>query len=145
MNPRRKAREIALTFLYQWDVRGPDALPEMDELLLKDRREPEVADYVKTLVNGTIEHREEIDRRISEAAEHWRIERMAVLDRNVMRMATFEMAFRKDDVPPKVAINEAIELAKRFSTGESGAFVNGVLDRVKRGIEAQGSAPAQPS
>jgi len=142
MNPRRKAREIALTFLYQWDVRGPDVLPEMDDLLLKDRREPEVADYVKVLVNGTIEHKEEIDRRISEAAEHWRIERMAVLDRNVMRMATFEMAFRKDDVPPKVAINEAIELAKRFSTGESGAFVNGVLDRIKRGLEAQGSPPA---
>ena len=142
MNPRRKAREIALTFLYQWDVRGEDVLPEMDDLLIKDRREPDVADYVKALVHGTIEHREEIDRRISEAAEHWRIERMAVLDRNVMRMATFEMAFRKDDVPPKVAINEAIELAKRFSTGESGAFVNGVLDRIKRGLEAEGSPPA---
>ena len=142
MNSRRKAREIALTFLYQWDVRGPDVLPEMDDLLVKDRREPDVADYVRTLVNGTIEHRAEIDRRISEAAEHWRIERMAVLDRNVMRMATFEMAYRKDDVPPKVAINEAIELAKRFSTGESGAFVNGVLDRIKRGLEAEGSPPA---
>jgi len=142
VNSRRKAREIALTFLYQWDVRGPDVLPEMDDLLVKDRREPDVADYVRTLVNGTIEHRAEIDRRISEAAEHWRIERMAVLDRNVMRMATFEMAYRKDDVPPKVAINEAIELAKRFSTGESGAFVNGVLDRIKRGLEAEGSPPA---
>ena len=142
MNPRRKAREIALTFLYQWDVRGADVLPEMEDLLVKDRREADVADYVRTLVNGTIEHREEIDRRISEAAEHWRIERMAVLDRNVMRMATFEMAFRGNDVPPKVAINEAIELAKRFSTGESGAFVNGVLDRVKRGIEGQSSPPA---
>jgi transcription antitermination factor NusB len=144
MNPRRKAREIALTFLYQWDIRGADVLPEMEDLLVKDRREPDVADYVRTLVIGTIEHRADIDRRISEAAEHWRIERMAVLDRNVMRMATFEMAFRGDDVPAKVAINEAIELAKRFSTGESGAFVNGVLDRVKRGIEGESSAPAQP-
>jgi len=134
MNARRKAREIALAFLYQWDLRGDEVLPELDDLLIKDRREPDVADYVKTLVNGTIEHRADIDKRISEAAEHWRIERMAVVDRNVLRMATYEMAYRKDDVPPKVAINEAIELAKRFSTDQSGAFVNGVLDRVRRGL-----------
>ncbi len=140
MNPRRKAREIALTFLYQWDLRGDEVLPEMDDLLLKDRREADVAEYAKTLVHGTIENRADIDRRISEAAEHWRIERMAAVDRNLLRMATYEMAFRKDDVPAKVAINEAIELAKRFSTGESGAFVNGVLDRVRRGLE--GSQPA---
>lgn len=134
MNARRKAREIALAFLYQWDLRGDEVLPELDDLLVKDRREPEVAEYVKILVRGTIEKREEIDKMISEAAEHWRIQRMAVVDRNVLRMATWEMAFRKEDVPPKVAINEAIELAKRFSTADSGAFVNGVLDRVKRGL-----------
>jgi transcription antitermination factor NusB len=134
MNNRRKAREIAIAFLYQWDVRGDEVLPELDDLLVKDRREPDVAEYVKLLVRGTIEKRDEIDKRISEAAEHWRIERMAVVDRNILRMATWEMAFRPEDVPPKVAINEAIELAKRFSTGESGAFVNGVLDRVKRGL-----------
>ena len=136
MNARRKAREIALAFLYQWDLRGDEVLPELDDLLVKDRREPDVAEYVKTLVNGTIENRADIDKRISEAAEHWRIERMAVVDRNVLRMATYEMAFRGDDVPHKVAINEAIELAKRFSTEQSGAFVNGVLDRVRRGLPA---------
>lgn len=135
MNSRRKAREIALQFLYQWDLRGDDVLPELDDLLVKDRREPEVAEYVKTLVRGTIEHRAAIDERISAAAEHWRIERMAVVDRTLLRMGTFEMAYRGGDVPPKVAINEAIELAKRFSTEQSGAFVNGVLDRVRRGIE----------
>ena len=134
MNSRRKAREIAIAFLYQWDLRGDEVLPELDDLLVKDRREPEVAQYVKLLVNGTIEHRADIDALITAAAEHWRIERMAVVDRNILRMATFEMSYRKEDVPPKVAINEAIELAKRFSTGESGAFVNGVLDRVKRGL-----------
>jgi transcription antitermination factor NusB len=143
VNHRRKAREIALAFLYQWDVRGDEILPELDDLLVKDRREPEVADYVKTLVRGTIEHRAAIDARISEAAEHWRIERMAVVDRTLLRMGTFEMAHCKGDVPPKVAINEAIELAKRFSTEQSGAFVNGVLDRVRRGIEA--SPPAAPT
>jgi transcription antitermination factor NusB len=136
VNLRRKAREIALQFLYQWDLRGDDILPELDDLLVKDRREADVAEYVKVLVRGTIEQKAEIDRRISEAAEHWRIERMAVVDRNILRMATFEMAFTKGDVPPKVAINEGIELAKRFSTAESGAFVNGVLDRIRRGLPA---------
>ncbi len=134
MNSRRKAREIALAFLYQWDLRGDEVLPELDDLLVKDRREPDVAEYVKTLVRGTIENKAAIDQRISEAAEHWRIERMAVVDRNLLRMGTYEMAYQKDEVPPKVAINEAIELAKRFSTEQSGAFVNGVLDRVRRGI-----------
>jgi len=71
VNPRRKAREIALAFLYQWDVRGDEVLPELDDLLIKDCREPDVAEYVKILVRGTIEKREEIDKRISEAAEHW--------------------------------------------------------------------------
>lgn len=134
MKERRLAREIALAFLYQWDVRGPEVLPEMDDLLLKDRRPPEVAEYAKELVRGTIEHREAIDRHISAAAENWRIERMAVVDRNVLRMAVFEMDVRRADIPPKVAINEAIELAKRFSTAESGAFVNGILDRVRRAL-----------
>ena len=134
MNPRHKSREIALQFLYQWDLRGDDLLAEFDDLLVKDRREPDVAAYVRTLVRGTIEQKAEIDRRISEAAEHWRIERMATIDRNILRMATWEMAFTEGDVPPKVAINEAIELAKRYSTAESGAFVNGVLDRIRRGL-----------
>jgi transcription antitermination factor NusB len=134
LKERRLAREIALAFLYQWDLRGEEVLPELDDLLLRDRRPPEVAEYAKELVRGTIEHRTEIDGRISEAAENWRIERMAVVDRNVLRMGVFEMDKKRDDVPPKVVINEAIELAKRFSTDQSGAFVNGILDRVRRGL-----------
>lgn len=132
MKPRRKAREIALAWLYQWDVRGEDVLPEMDAMLVKDRRPPEIADYVRTLVRGTIAHRDEIDSRISEAAEHWRLERMALVDRNVLRMACYEMLWRPEEVPARVAINEAIELGKRFSTENSGAFINGVLDRIRR-------------
>lgn len=131
---RRLAREIALAFLYQWDLRGDEVLPDLDDLLVRDRRPPEVSEYAKELVRETIAHREEIDRHISAAAENWRIERMAVLDRNVLRMAVYEMDLRRDDVPPKVAINEAIELAKRFSTDQSGAFVNGILDRVRRSL-----------
>lgn len=131
---RRLAREIALAFLYQWDLRGDEVFPELDDLLLRDRRPSEVCEYSKELVHQTLAHREEIDRTIAAAAENWRVERMAVIDRNVLRMAVYEMDKRRDDVPPKVAINEAIELAKRFSTGESGAFVNGILDRVRRAL-----------
>ena len=134
MKDRRLAREIALAFLYQWDLRGPEVLPEMDDLLLRDRRSQEVSEYARELLHKTIEHREELDRVITEAAENWRVERMAVIDRNVLRMAIYEMDKRRDDVPPKVAINEAIELAKRFSTEQSGAFVNGILDRARRAL-----------
>ena len=131
---RRLAREIALAFLYQWDLRGEDVFPELEELVARDRRPPEVAEYAKELYTRTIEHREALDRSISAAAENWRIERMAVIDRNILRMAVYEMDLRRDDVPPKVAINEAIELAKRFSTDQSGGFVNGILDRVRRAL-----------
>lgn len=132
MKERRKAREIALAFLYQWEIRGEEVLDELDDVLLKDRRPPECAEYARALVRGTIEKRDELDKLLAAAAEHWRIERMAAVDRNLLRMAVWEMDVRRDDVPPKVAINEAIELAKRFSTENSGAFVNGVLDRIRR-------------
>ncbi len=134
MKARRKAREIALAFLYQWDVRGDEVLPELDDLLVKDRRTPDISEYAQALVRGTIEHREEIDGLISAAAEHWRLSRMAIVDRNILRMSTYEMGWRREEVPPKVAINEAIELGKRFSTEHSGAFINGVLDRIRRSL-----------
>ena len=135
MKTRRKAREIALAWLYQWDMRGDEVLAEMDDMLVLDRRPPEVAAYVGVLVRGTIENNEAIDALLSGAADHWRIGRMAMVDRNVLRMATYEMSWRRDEIPAKVAINEAIELGKRFSTENSGAFVNGVLDRVRRNLE----------
>jgi transcription antitermination factor NusB len=134
MKERRKAREIALAFLYQWEVRGDEVLAEMEDVLLKDRRSEECSSYARDLVRGAIERREELDRLLSEAAEHWRIERMAAVDRNLLRMGVLELLWKREDAPPKVAINEAIELAKRFSTENSGAFVNGVLDRVRRNL-----------
>ena len=134
MKERRKAREIALTFLYQWDVRGDEVMAEMDEVLVRDRRAPEVAEYVRRLVRGAAAEQESIDRLLAEAAEHWRVPRMAVVDRNILRIAVWEM--KRDDVPVKVVINEAIELGKRYGSKQSGAFVNGVLDRVRRNLEA---------
>lgn len=134
MKARRKAREIALQFLYQWEVRGDEVLPEMTEVLVRDRRTPDVVEYVETLVHGTIQRLDEIDPLIDGAAEHWSLARMAVVDRNVLRLATYEMGWQRERVPAKVAINEAIELGKRFSTAQTGAFVNGVLDRVRQSL-----------
>ena len=134
MKERRKAREIALAFLYQWEIRGDEVLAEMEDVLLKDRRSEECSEYARLLVRGVIERREALDTLLADAAEHWRIERMAAVDRNLLRIAVFEMESRREDAPPKVAINEAIELAKRFSTENSGAFVNGVLDRIRRNL-----------
>ena len=130
--PRRrtKARELALQFLYQLDVRGADALNELDAFLDRGGTPDEVREFANELVRGCHEHRPEIDAHIKRVAEHWDLSRMAVIDRNVLRIAIFELAHRPD-VPPKVAINEAIELGKKYSTKNSGAFINGILDRIR--------------
>lgn len=87
--------------------------------------------FAETLVWGVLEHKGEIDKLISEAAENWRIDRMNAVDRNVLRIAIFELLYLPD-IPPQVSIDEAIELGKRFGTEESGAFINGILDRIAR-------------
>ena len=86
--------------------------------------------YALTLIRGVLEHRTEIDDLIQEAAHNWKLERLAAVDRNILRVAIYEMLF-EDDVPPGVAINEAIETGKKFSTAQSGSFLNGVLDRIR--------------
>jgi N utilization substance protein B len=86
--------------------------------------------YFQALVAGVAAHQEELDALIARYSEHWRLERMALVDRNLLRLATFELLYR-DDIPAKVVINEAVELAKRYGTEESGAFVNGLLDRIR--------------
>jgi N utilization substance protein B len=92
-------------------------------------------------VQGTFEHKEEIDRVIQAVAQNWNISRMAVVDRNVLRLATYEL-LHCDDIPPKVAINEAIELGKRYSTQNSGAFINGILDKIMNRKPAVAAPPA---
>ncbi len=134
MRKRTRARELALQILYQIDVRGDEVLDELDSILAASGKSPDVTDFCRELVRGTMEHREEADRRITEVAEHWDIGRMAILDRNILRMAVYELTERPD-IPPKVSINEAIELGKKFSTEHSGAFVNGILDRIRRSLE----------
>jgi N utilization substance protein B len=137
MGRRRKARELALQVLYELDLRGDDAV----EATLADfwQRQPpadaagdeEVREFASRLVRGTKGHQAKIDEVINRFAERWDLERMAVVDRNILRAGVFELLWAVD-VPPKVAINEALEIARKFSTEESTRFINGVLDRVRR-------------
>lgn len=142
MKKRTRARELALQFLYQLDLRGPELLEEAKAFFRAEEDDKSARDFAAQLVNGVCEHRQELDAVIRGVAQNWEIARMAVIDRNVLRMAAFEL-FHCPDVPPKVAINEAIELGKRFSTQNSGAFINGILDKIKD--KARSGAAAGPA
>jgi N utilization substance protein B len=128
---RTRARELALQFLYTLDVRGREALDELDEFLRNSKASQEAMEFVRDVVEGVLRHQQEIDARIREIATNWKLERIATVDRNVLRIATYELLY-KEDVPPRVAINEAIELGKRYSTAQTGAFLNGILDRMQQ-------------
>lgn len=130
MKKRTRGRELALQFLYQVDLRGGEHLAEAEDFIRGEETDSEARAFALRLVEGTWEGRESIDRVIQEVAQNWDIARMAVVDRNVLRVATYEL-ISCHDIPPKVAINEAIELGKRFSTQNSGAFINGILDKIK--------------
>lgn len=131
MGKRRQARELALTLLYQLEFHEK---PEEAMKAFWQEREkkvlPEVKAFADELVRGTLAHRAEIDQVLADQAEHWSLSRMALLDRNILRMAVYELLWR-EDIPEKVTINEAIELAKTYGGQDSGKFVNGILDKVK--------------
>lgn len=132
MGKRRQARILALQAMYQHDA-GHRPAGEVFSSFWDSRGEtsPEVRQFVEELVSGFLEHSERIDLLIKEYSRHWEPERMAVVDRNILRLAIFELLYR-EDIPPKVTINEFVDVAKKFSTEESGAFVNGILDRIFR-------------
>jgi transcription antitermination factor NusB len=138
---RTRARESALQYLYMMEVRGHEAEEELDAFVehqTKASRDPrgrgEIATFTKQLCQGIPENRLELDQWIEAIARNWRLDRMALVDRNVLRLALYELIFHPD-TPYKVVINEAIEIAKRFSTAQSGSFVNGILDRARILIE----------
>ena len=132
MGKRRKTREVALQFLYQLDLNGEgDPTPEEVEFWARHPVDGDTRVFGDALVRGTKANRAKIDQVISQFAEHWDLERMAVVDRNILRLAVYELLWTAD-VPPKVAINEAIEIAKKFGTKESSRFINGVLDRIHK-------------
>ena len=130
MRKRTQARELALQLMYQLDLRGDEILDEVNAALSPAAGDPEMLDFARELVHGCREKRAEIDRQIEEVAKNWQLKRMAAIDRNILRLATFELLYR-EDIPPLVTINEAIDIAKKFSTKNSGPFVNGILDNIR--------------
>jgi len=142
MPSRRRSRQRALQILYSWDSRRnpvDEAINNYYDTLYSEER-PERDPFVSELVHGTVAAIAAIDASITKHAEHWRMERMPAVDRNILRMAVWEMS--RGGAPPPVAIDEALELARRYSTEESVQFINGVLDAVRREIEAPGGAQA---
>ena len=155
MGQRREARERAVQFLFQHDLNPYDNLDEALDQFWDSQRAPAIAgeraaatwgvktelppataeevatrQFADRLIRGVLEHRPELDNRIMQFAQNWDLKRMAVVDRNVLRLAIYEMFFR-EDIPPVVSINEAVDIAKKFSTEASGKFVNGILDKIK--------------
>ena len=119
-----------------WTCRARrSAEPHFDEFWTRHPVDAEVREFAEALVRGTKLHQEKIDELIDQYAEHWELERMAVVDRNILREGIFELLWAAD-VPPKVAINEALEVAKKFSTHESSRFINGILDRIHKELRA---------
>jgi N utilization substance protein B len=136
MSSRRRSREHALQILYQWDMRKQPVDESIETFYgtlysEESRVRPGRDEFLERLVRGTVEKAGEIDALISGHAAHWRLERMPAVDRNILRLAVYEM--RHTETPAPVVIDEALELARRFSSEESVLFVNGVLDAVHRG------------
>jgi N utilization substance protein B len=155
MGKRREARERAVQFLFQYDLNPPEDLQGALEHFWETQRAAAIAEdkgaatwgqpvelpppstdeaavrlFADPLIRGAVEHREEADAIIKKHAKNWELHRIAAVDRNILRLAIYEMLHR-EDIPPVVSINEAVDIAKKFSTQDSGKFVNGILDKVK--------------
>jgi transcription antitermination protein NusB len=130
---RRLAREWVVQFLFQTEFNPEDLEQALADFWNDEEKTPVERDrtYVDEVVRGSIEKRREIDRTISKYTDNWDVDRLGVLDRTVLRVAVYEMFFR-NDIPPVVSINEAVEIAKAYSGRKSGRFVNGVLDRIQK-------------
>jgi len=132
MARRSRAREVALQLLFEHD-HNPRADRGAQEGFAHDRlRSKALETFCWDLVDGVVRHRADIDPRLQAAAENWRLERMTAVDRNALRLGAYELLFAPDKAPPAVVVNEAIELARRYGSAESPAFVNGILDRLIR-------------
>ena len=131
MGTRRKSRELALQALYQGEQAGQNGLLVFEEFCAHFQVNKKSIPYAKKILDGVQEKADAINQLISKYAENWRLERMSVIDRNILRLAVFELHYQ-DDVPASVAINEAVEIAKRYSTDDSGSFINGILDTMAK-------------
>ena len=139
---RRRARELALQLLYQRDI----ARTEPEEMFARTdeylNAAPEVQEYASRLVLGTLARLPELDEMLGKQSEHWRLGRMPVVDRNLLRLALYEL-LHEEETPDPVVIDEAVEIAKKFSTPSSAPFINGVLDGIRRGLFGAREAPSR--
>jgi len=130
LGKRRKSREFALQALYRWDITRKDDNKTIAQFRDHFSQRKEKDEFAERIALGVLEHVREIDQLIEEYSENWRLDRMPIIDRNILRMATFELLYC-EDIPPKVTLNEAIELGKRYGSEDSGSFINGILDRIQ--------------
>jgi N utilization substance protein B len=136
MASRRKSREFAMQMLYQWEICGYTPAQVEATFFANNRADAEVEGFARELFEGAIKDIDRLDRLIREHAESWRLERMAAVDRNILRVALYEFLHHPETPAPAV-INEALEIARRFSTGDSVEFVNGVLDGIRKNLPAR--------
>jgi N utilization substance protein B len=137
MGTRRQARELAMQALFYIDMQDNVSLQMLESFCDNFRPPKKVRPFFLKLVNGVLEARGEIDTLIERYSKNWKIHRMACVDRNVMRIAVYELLYC-GDIPPKVSINEAVDVGKKFGTEESGAFINGIMDSIRDALVSEG-------
>ncbi|MFO0904738.1 MAG: transcription antitermination factor NusB [Pirellulales bacterium] len=141
---RRRAREVALQVLYADDLNPSRNLAEADDfLIIRLHRDAKLCDFARSIVSGVRRARQDIDERLSRLASNWSLDRMAAIDRNILRLGAFELLHTA--TPPRVVVNESIELAKRYGGKQSHQFVNGILDRLMPRSAGPGARPAGPN
>jgi N utilization substance protein B len=133
LRKRRKSRECALQVLFQLNITKQEAIKALSQFQEHFSSDGEADEFLKRLVLGVLEHRQELDRLIEQYSENWRFDRINIIERNILRMALFELLYC-EEIPPKVTINEAIDLGKRYGSGDSGGFINGILDRIQNEV-----------
>ena len=144
MGSRRRSREMAVQVLYQVDMAEGDIAEALRAFCEHFDAPDRKRDFAVELINGAYNNRSEIDGLISRFSEHWRLERMPTVDRNILRLAVFELLYRSD-IPPKVSINEAVDLGKKYGSEDSGSFINGILDRIRLFLEEAGKIKTSPT
>jgi transcription antitermination protein NusB len=138
MGTRRQARELAMQALFYMDMQNNASLQMLEHFCEIFRPSKKCAPFFLELVNGVIAAKVEIDALIERFSKNWKIKRMSCVDRNVMRIAVYELLYCRD-IPPKVSINEAVDVGKKFGTEESGAFINGIMDSIRAALEKEGT------
>ena len=139
MDRRSRARELTMQALYQLDVQGPDVFATLADFFTESERSKGVRRLATEWTKGAWEHLQQCDQMIVDSTDNWGLDRLGPVDRSILRLAAYQLMFCPN-IPPKVILNEAIEIAKKYSSDKSSAFVNGVLDAVLKKLESKGSA-----